>query len=245
MAKTFYGGQAVIEGVMMRGKNVYSVAVRTPEGNITVERKDNESLLGKHNIFKYPIFRGMASFVDSTYVGTKILTRSAFLAGEELDEEPSEFEKKLQAKFGEKLEKYIMYFSVFLSILLSVGLFFMLPVWIGSFVNKYIAGTYMLGIVEGLIRIMIFLVYIFLISRMKEIKRLFEYHGAEHKTINCFEAGKELNFENVKNSSRLHKRCGTSFLLIVMVVSMLVFIFVRTDVLWLRMLSREIGRAHV
>ncbi len=238
MAKTYYGGQAVIEGVMMKGKNIYATAVRTPEGDIAVDKKDNITILGKYKLFTYPIFRGMSAFLDSLVIGTKILMQSAVIAGEEVDEEPSEFEKKLRNKYGDKLNDYLMYFSVFVSVVIALLLFFMLPVWLGSYFNKYITGTYMLGIIEGLLRIAIFLVYMYLISRMKDIQRVFQYHGAEHKTINCFEAGDDLTPENVRKHTRMHKRCGTSFMLIVMVVSMIVFVFVRTDDLALRMLSR-------
>lgn len=239
MSKTYYGGQAVIEGVMMRGRRVYATAVRTPEGEIAVEKKDNETILGKYKLFTYPIFRGISAFLDSLIVGTKILMQSAVLAGEEeTEEEPSKFEKKLMDKYGEKLNDYMMYFSVAVSIVIALLLFFMLPVWLGSFFNKYISGPHMLSVIEGLLRIVIFLVYIFLISRMKEIQRVFQYHGAEHKTINCYEAGEALTPENVKKHTRLHKRCGTSFMLLVMVVSMVVFVFVRTDNIGMRMLSR-------
>ena len=239
MSKTYYGGQAVIEGVMMRGRRVYATAVRTPEGEIAVEKKDNQTILGKYKLFTYPIFRGISAFLDSLIVGTKILMQSAVLAGEEeTEEEPSKFEKKLMDKYGEKLNDYMMYFSVAVSIVIALLLFFMLPVWLGSFFNKYISGPHMLSVIEGLLRIVIFLVYIFLISRMKEIQRVFQYHGAEHKTINCYEAGEALTPENVKKHTRLHKRCGTSFMLIVMVVSMVVFVFVRTDNIGMRMLSR-------
>lgn len=238
MGKTYYGGQAVIEGVMMKGKNVYATAVRTPEGDIAVEKKDNVTILGKYKLFTYPIFRGMSAFLDSLVIGTKILMQSAVIAGEEIDEEPSEFEKKLRNKYGDKLNDYMMYFSVAVSVIIALVLFFLLPVWLGSFFGKFTTGTYMLGIIEGLLRIAIFLVYIYLISRMKDIQRVFKYHGAEHKTINCYEAGEALTPENVRKHTRMHKRCGTSFLLIVMVVSMVVFVFVRTDDIALRMISR-------
>ena len=238
MSKTYYGGQAVIEGVMMKGKNIYATAVRTPEGDIAVDKKDNITILGKYKLFTYPIFRGMSAFLDSLIIGTKILMQSALIAGEEIDEEPSEFEKKLRNKYGDKLNDYMMYFSVFVSVIIALLLFFMLPVWLGSFFNRYLTGTYMLGIIEGLLRIAIFLIYMYLISRMKDIQRVFQYHGAEHKTINCYEAGDALTPENVRKHTRMHRRCGTSFMLIVMVVSMIVFVFVRTDDIVLRMISR-------
>lgn len=234
----YYGGQAIIEGVMMRGRKIYAAAVRTTDEEITVEKKENETVLGNIGLFKLPIFRGMSAFIDSLVTGTKILMRSASLAGEEIEEEPSKFEKMLMDKFGDKLTDYLMYFSVGVSMIIALVLFFLLPVVLGSLFNKFISGTYLLGVIEGSIRIAIFLVYIFIISRMKEIKRVYEYHGAEHKTINCFESGKALTVENVKKCSRMHKRCGTSFLLIVMFVSMIVFVFIRTDHIGLRLLSR-------
>jgi len=234
------GGQAVIEGVMMRGKKVYAMAVHTPDKGLVVEKKTIDNVFSKTGLFKYPIFRGMAAFIESMIMGVKIIMRSAQLAGleEETDEEPTKFEKFLEEKFGDKLADYLIYFSVFLSLVFSVTLFFILPVFIGGFFKEIIPGTWVLGIIEGLVRLGIFLLYIFAISRMKEIQRVFQYHGAEHKTINCFEGGKELTVENVMAHTRLHRRCGTSFLLIVMIVSMLVFFWVRTDVLWLRFVSR-------
>ena len=237
MKKTSIGGQAVIEGVMMRGKEVYAMAVRNPEGEIIVE-KEKWGGIGRKGLFKMPIFRGMAAFLDSLLSGTKILMRSAEIAGESwAEEELSSFEKYLQDKLGDKLNDVLIYFSVFLSLVLGMGLFFMLPVWLGNFF-KEIVPVWALGVIEGLLRILIFLVYLLLISRMGEVKRVFQYHGAEHKTINCFEMEKELTVENVLGCSRLHKRCGTSFLLFVMVISMVVFFFVRTDSIWLRLLTR-------
>ena len=239
MKRTNIGGQAVIEGVMMRGKKMYALAVRTPDGTITVEKTQLDNVLSRHGIFKLPVFRGMAAFVESLILGVKIIMRSAQLAGlEDETEEPSKFEKYLTEKFGDKLGDILIYFSVCVSIIFSIGLFFMLPVVIGSFFKPILPGTWALSIVEGIVRIAIFLLYIWLISNMEEIRRVYQYHGAEHKTINCFEHGEELTVENVKKHTRLHKRCGTSFLLIVMIISMVVFFFVRTDTIWLRLLSR-------
>lgn len=231
------GGQAVIEGVMMRGKEIYAMAVRNPEGGITVEKKE-WGRLGKRGIFKYPIFRGISAFWDSLVTGTKILMRSAEIAGEDwTEEELSPFEKFLQEKLGDRINDILIYFSVCLSLVLGMLLFFLLPVWLGNFF-KTMVPVWALGVIEGLLRIGIFLAYLFLISRMKEIKRVFQYHGAEHKTINCFESGAELTVENVRPCIRLHKRCGTSFLLFVMLISMVVFFFVRTDQLLLRLVTR-------
>ena len=231
------GGQAVIEGVMMRGRQRYALAVRNPEGGISLEKGDWSAKIPK-KIFRYPIFRGVRSFLDSLVKGTKILMHSAELAGEDWQEEElSGFEKFLQDKLGDKINDILIYFSVFLSLVLGLGLFFMLPVWLGNFF-KTVVPVWALGVVEGLIRIAIFLAYIFLISRMKEIQRVFQYHGAEHKTINCFEAGDPLTVENVMKHTRLHKRCGTSFLVFVMLISMVVFFFVRTDTIWMRFVTR-------
>lgn len=242
MRRTNIGGQAVIEGVMMRGKNMYALAVRTSDGDICLEKNSVDSVFRRAGIFKLPVFRGIAAFIESMIMGVKIIMRSAQLAGleEETEEEPGKFEKWLENKCGDKFTDYIIYFSVFISLAFSIGVFFLLPVIIGEFFKRYLPGTWALGIVEGLVRIAMFLFYIFLISRMKEIKRVFQYHGAEHKTINCFEHEEELTVENVMKHTRLHKRCGTSFLLIVMVISMVVFFFVRTDSIALRLLSRII-----
>ncbi|MBQ9091449.1 MAG: DUF1385 domain-containing protein [Anaerotignum sp.] len=234
--RTNIGGQAVIEGVMMRGKKIYALAVRNPEGEIVVEKKPVISM--NKGIFKYPIFRGMAAFVDSLVSGTKILMRSAEIAGEGWeDEELSPFEQWLMDKFGDKITDILIYFSVFVSLVLGMTLFFVLPVAIGNLFKSFIP-SWGLGVVEGLIRIGIFLGYLWLISKMKEIQRVFQYHGAEHKTIACFESGKELTVENVRPCTRLHKRCGTSFLLFVMLISMVVFFFVRTDVFIIRLITR-------
>lgn len=235
------GGQAVIEGVMMRGKNMYAMAVRRPDGTLCIEKESINDVFNKNKLFKLPIFRGVAAFVQSLVIGVKIITRSTQIAGLEDDDEnaePGKFEKFLVKVFGDKLGDVLIYFSVFVSLVFSVGLFFVLPVIIGSWFKNIVPGTWFIGVVEGIVRMVIFLTYLILISRMKEINRVFRYHGAEHKTINCFEHEEELTVENVKKYTRLHKRCGTSFLLIVMIISMLVFFFVRTDTIALRIVSR-------
>jgi len=231
------GGQAVIEGVMMRGKKIYAMAVRNPEGQIVVEKQDWGGL-GRKGLFRLPIFRGIAAFVDSLVSGTKILMRSAEIAGEGWEEEElSPFEQWLTDKLGDKINDILIYVSVFFSLVLGMALFFVLPVFLGNFFKAYVP-TWALGVIEGLVRIAIFLGYLWLISRMKEIKRVFQYHGAEHKTIACLESGQELTVENVRPCTRLHKRCGTSFLLFVMLISMVVFFFVRTDVFVIRLVTR-------
>jgi len=237
---THIGGQAVIEGVMMRGRTAYALAVRGSDGNITVEKND----LKKKNsaISKTPILRGIIAFVDSMVLGVKIITRSAELAGlEDENAEPGRFEKFLTEKLGDKLNDVLIFISVFFAIALSIGLFIMLPVLIGGLFSRigFLSGhSWAFGIIEGIIRLIVFICYIYVISLSKDVRRVYEYHGAEHKTINCLEHGEELTVDNVARHSRYHKRCGTSFLLFVMVISMLFFLFVRTDDPLIRIASR-------
>ena len=237
------GGQAVIEGVMMRGKKLYALAVRTPKKEIVVEKTPIKPAAEKCKILGWPIIRGVVAFVDSLVMGMKVTTKSATLAGLddiEYDQE-SKFEKWLESKFGDKLADYLIYFSVAVSIILCIGIFMVLPTFLGGAVTNLLHGDATLrSVIEGVIKIIIFVGYMFLVSQMKDIKRVFMYHGAEHKTINCFESGEELTVENVRHNSRFHKRCGTSFLVIVMLVSIILFFFIRTDVLRLRVLSRII-----
>ena len=237
------GGQAVIEGVMMRGKKLYALAVRTPKKEIVVEKTHIQQAAEKCKILGWPIIRGVVAFVDSLVMGMKVTTKSATLAGLddiEYDQE-SKFEKWLESKFGDKLADYLIYFSVAISIILCIGIFLVLPTFLGGAVTNLLHGDATLrSVIEGVIKIIIFVGYMFLVSQMKDIKRVFMYHGAEHKTINCFESGEELTVENVRHNTRFHKRCGTSFLVIVMLVSIILFFFIRTDVLWLRVLSRII-----
>jgi len=238
---TYVGGQAVIEGVMMRGRSMYAMAVRGTDGNIAVEETDLNA--NKPAFFKLPVIRGVVSFVDSLVLGMKIITRSAELAGfDEMDEEPSKFEKYLTDKFGDKkINDFIMGISVVVAIVFSVGLFMVLPVFAGNLFSRIEAiaqNTWAIGIIEGIARLVIFIGYIFLISQNKDISRVYQYHGAEHKTINCLEHGEELTVENVTKYSRFHRRCGTSFLVLVMLISMIFFLFVRTNDPLMRIASR-------
>jgi len=234
------GGQAVIEGVMMRTKDAYALAVRGSDGNVVVER--NEVKKRSASISKVPILRGVVAFADSMILGVKIITRSAELAG--LDDEvenPGKFEKFLIEKLGDKLNDVLIFISVAVAMVLMVGLFMMLPVFIGGLISRVFdlsEYSWALGIIEGVVRFAIFLCYIYIISLNKDVRRVYEYHGAEHKTINCLESGEELTVSNVARHSRYHKRCGTSFLLFVMVIAMLFFLFVRTDDFLLRVISR-------
>lgn len=220
--RTMIGGQALIEGIMMRGPDKDAVVVRTAEG-MKIEVKDRK--LSPSGSFKrWPFFRGIFTFFDSQITGVKALMRSADLAPEEDQEEPSKFDKWLEKKLGnEKFQKVIVGLAVAMGLGLSIGLFFLLPMILASVFDRWIRTTLGINLLEGLIRMIIFLSYMILISRMSEMKRVFSYHGAEHKTIRCYEAGLPLTVENVRMQTRLHPRCGTSFLLVVMVISILVF----------------------
>ena len=231
-----------MEGVMMRGPKEIAMAVRKPDNEIIVERRPISSVLQKSKILKLPIIRGCIAFFESMIVGVKALMFSAeFFDLEEGGASESKFDRWLEDKFGDKIKDIVIYVSVVLSILLSVGLFFMLPNFVAELIAKLtsiqVDGTPR-TLIEGGIRILIFLGYLLLVSQMKEIKRVFMYHGAEHKTISTYEQGLELTVENARGSSRLHPRCGTSFLLIVMVISVIVFSFISWNNAITRLLLR-------
>ena len=220
--KTTIGGQALIEGIMMRGPDKDAIVVRAKEGlHIeTMPRKKNPPRSWKN----LPFIRGIFNFFDAQVVGIKALLRSADLAPEEMQEEPSKFDRWLEKKLGnEAFQKAIVGIAMFMGLGLSVVLFFLLPMIIGGLFDRWITSNLGVNLIEGLIRMVIFLGYMLLISRMEEMRRVFSYHGAEHKTIRCYEAGLPLTVENVRQQTRLHPRCGTSFLLVVMVISILVF----------------------
>lgn len=226
------GGQALIEGIMMRGPQKDAIVVRKPEG-LTVEIKDRK-IPPKNSPLSWPLIRGVRGFFDSQVTGVKALMRSADLSPEETQEEPSKLDIWLEKKLGnEKFQKAVIGMAVFLGLAMSIGLFFLLPMVVVSFFDKWIPSTLLLNLVEGVVRILIFVVYIILISRMGEMKRVFSYHGAEHKTIRCYEAGLPLTVENVRKMTRLHPRCGTSFLLVVMILSILLFSVASTVLLTL------------
>ena len=222
--KTTIGGQALIEGIMMRGPEKDAIVIRGKEG-LTLEV--NPRKVRKPGSFTtWPFIRGAVNFFDAQVVGVKALMRSADLAPEEYtaDEKPSKLDLWLEQKMGnEKFQQFIVGFAVFLGMAMSIGLFFLLPMVIGSLFDKIVTSTVGINLLEGLIRIIIFMGYMILVSRMGEMKRVFAYHGAEHKTIRCYEAGLPLTVENVRMQTRLHPRCGTSFLLVIMVISILIF----------------------
>ncbi len=227
------GGQAVIEGVMMRNGNDYAVAVRKPDQTIEVKKDQYIGLNARWHTKKIPIIRGVLSFIDSLVLGMSTLTYSAsFFEDEEEAEKAKEKDSKSDAVF--------MGLTVALSVVIAVVLFMLTPFFISSLFGKVIKSTMALAVIEGLLRITIFFIYIVAISQMKDIQRVFMYHGAEHKTINCIEHGAELTPENAAKYSRLHKRCGTSFLLIVMVVSIICFMFIRVDNMALKIVLRVI-----
>ena len=222
--KTTIGGQALIEGIMMRGPEKDAVVVRGKDG-LTVEVNPRK-VRKPGSVGTWPVIRGAVTFIDSQVVGVKALMRSADLAPDEYtaDEQPSKLDQWLEKKLGnEKFQQVLVGFAVFVGLAMSIGLFFLLPMVVSSLFDGLITNTLTLTLMEGLVRMVIFMGYMILVSRMKEMKRVFAYHGAEHKTIRCYEAGLPLTVENVRNQTRLHPRCGTSFLLIVMVISILVF----------------------
>lgn len=232
------GGQAVIEGVMMKNMDRYAVSVRKPNGKIETKVEECVSFAEKHPLFQLPVFRGMANFLESMVIGMKTLNYSASFYEDEEEQTESRAEQLLEKILGEKAEKIIMGIVLVFSLAISIGLFMILPYIASEALGKLIRNEYVILFMEGIIRIAIFLGYIVLISRMEDIKRVFMYHGAEHKTINCLEAGVPLTPENVDNFSRLHKRCGTSFIFIVMIISMVFFFFIRVDTIWLRIVLR-------
>lgn len=233
------GGQAVIEGVMMKNGDEYATAVRKPDGAIEVKKDSYVSMGEKVKFFSLPFIRGVFSFADSMILGMRALTFSAsFFEDDEEDLEPTKFEKLLERLFGEKMEKALMSMVMVFSVVMAICIFMVFPMFLASIFQRFIQSHTVMAILEGVIRIGIFIAYIKLVSRMEDIRRTFMYHGAEHKCINCLEHGLDLTVENVRKSSKEHKRCGTSFLLIVMIISILFFMVVQVDTLPLRILSR-------
>jgi len=230
-----YGGQAVMEGVLMRGKKAYAMAVRRPDGGIEMIEKPISTISERFKILKLPLIRGFVALCSSMALGFSALSQSAEVAMAGETEPASKFEKWLQDKLGDKLNNILMTIAMVFAVILAVGLFMLLPTFLASLIN---APDALRGAVEGLIRVTIFVSYVFLISRFKDVQRVFQYHGAEHKAIDCYEKKLPLTTENVAECSRLHKRCGTSFMLVVMVVTMVLFMIIRIDDIWIRFASR-------
>ena len=246
MKRVKIGGQAVMEGVMMKNGDRYAVAVRKPDKDIEIKVVDYVSVGSRSAFFRIPIIRGVVNFVESLVIGVKTLMYSATFFDEE---EPEDKAKADEDKHGRKSKErspeqkkreddLTMIGTVAFSLVFAIALFMMLPAFIGELIDRVIDNRILMSVIEGVLRLAIFLGYVAIISLMKDIQRVFMYHGAEHKTINCFEAGVPLTPENVKKYSRYHKRCGTSFLFIVMIISIIVFMFISADTAWLRLIIR-------
>ena len=228
MRNSGIGGQAVIEGIMMRNRDRYSVGVRKPNKEIDVKVEDYKSFIKNEKLTRIPFVRGVFNFIDSLVVGMTTLTYSAGFYEEEEEEKKAKKSREDQEK-DEKKEKLMMGGTVALSIVLAVLIFMMLPYFLTNLLRQVIASKWIISLLESIVRVVIFLGYLLLVSRMKDIQRTFMYHGAEHKCINCIEHGLELNVENVMKSSRLHKRCGTSFLFFVIIVSAVFLMFIQVE----------------
>lgn len=229
MKSSNIGGQAVMEGIMMKNGDKYAVAVRKPDQEIEVKVEEYKGIIKNKKIKSLPVVRGVFSFIDSLVLGMKTLMYSADFFMEDEEMEPGRVEKALDKATKGKADSVIMGGTVAFSVVMAVVIFMMLPYFLAGVLRHVISSETLIALAEGVLRLVIFAGYILLISRMKDIQRVFMYHGAEHKCINCIEHGLELNTENVMGSSKQHKRCGTSFLLFVMIVSVIFFIFIRVD----------------
>lgn len=239
MKKSLIGGQAVLEGVMMKAPKAMAIAVRRQDGTIEVTSGGLVTAKDKYKILNLPVLRGIVTFAETMVLGVKSLMTSAEIYGDDSEEnQPSKFEKFLSEKTGKSLDDIMMFTALLFAVVFAVGLFIILPALAASLFRSFIGSNVLVNVLEGIVRLTIFLVYIALISRMKDIKRVFEYHGAEHKTIHCYEHEQELIVENARKYSTLHPRCGTAFLLIVMVISIFIFSFMGWQNIFVRMLTR-------
>jgi uncharacterized protein YqhQ len=230
------GGQAVLEGVMMRNRDKYAVAVRKPDGSIVVDVEEYRGVMAGSKLLNIPFIRGIFVFLDSLILGMKALNYSSTFY--EDDEKPTKFDKAADKVTAGNEDTFLMAITTIISFVFAIALFMLLPYFISSIFQDYIRNASLMAILEGVVRILIFILYILAISCMKDIKRLFRYHGAEHKCINCIERGRPLTVQNAMRSNRLHKRCGSSFLLFVMLVSIVLFFFIRVDSLVWRLVLR-------
>ena len=236
MKSSNIGGQAVLEGIMMKNGPKYAVAVRKPDGDIEIKVDEYKSFVKWDKLTKIPFIRGTFNFIDSLVLGMSTLTYSASFWEEEEGEKVLLTEE--EAKKKQKKEDMIMGITMILAVILAMGLFMVLPYLVSTLFKKVITSRLLLTVIEAIVRISIFIAYILLVSRMKEIQRTFMYHGAEHKCINCIEHGMELTVENVRKSSKQHKRCGTSFLFFVVLVSIIVCFFITVESPFLRVVIR-------
>ncbi len=228
------GGQAVLEGVMMKNQSKYAVAVRKPDGEIDIQVEEYKGVCADKAFVKLPLIRGVFAFIDSLILGMRVTMHSASF----YEDEEAAAQDTAKKASGSKSEDIMMGITVVLSVIIAVALFMLLPFWLSDLLGKYIRNASLVAILEGVFRILIFVGYIVAISLMKDIRRLYMYHGAEHKCINCIERGRPLNVKDVMRSSRQHKRCGTSFLLFVVLVSVIVFFFIRVDNMALKLVLR-------
>lgn len=238
MKSSGIGGQAVIEGVMMRNKAEYAIAVRKPDKEIEIKKEKCSDPKSRNTFLKLPLVRGVVAFIESLKLGMQTLTYSASFLEEEEETDKKQEKTEEEKKKDEAKENILMGLTVMLSVVIAIAIFVLLPFFISEALRKVIPSIQLRGLIEGVIRVALFVGYVKAISLMKDIKRVFMYHGAEHKTINCVENGLELTVENVKKQSKCHKRCGTSFLLIVMLISILFFLFIVVDNMWIRMVLR-------
>ena len=222
------GGQAVLEGVMMKNQEKYAVAVRKPDGKIEVKTEEYKSIAGESKFLKRPFIRGVFNFCDSLILGTRCLNYSASFYEDE-DMEKTKTDKAVDKVSDGNSESVLSVITVIISMVIAIALFMVLPYFLAELLKVYVRNASLLALIEALIRVAIFLIYVVAISLMKDIRRVYMYHGAEHKCINCIERGRKLTVENVRKSSRLHRRCGTSFLLFVVFVSAVLFFFIRVD----------------
>lgn len=234
------GGQAVIEGIMMKNVDRYSIAVRKENGEIEIMEDSYVSFCKRHPWLNIPFIRGVFSFGDSMVVGMKSLTYSASFFEDDEDSKPSKFELWLDKVFGEKLEKVLSGLVIAFSFIVGILIFVLLPTYLAGIVKRYTDSHVIIASLEGIIRVLLFIIYIKLISRTEDIRRTFQYHGAEHKCINCVEHGLPLTVDNVAKSSKEHKRCGTSFIVYVMLISILLFMFIDSDRVIVKFISRII-----
>ncbi|NDL68829.1 DUF1385 domain-containing protein [Anaerotalea alkaliphila] len=238
MKRIDIGGQAVIEGVMMKGRDSYAIAVRKPDKEIVLDRKAYASWSKRHKVLGLPILRGAVAFLEAMVLGTKMITYSAEFFEVEEEVKKTKFDHWMDKKFGSRANDALVGISVVLAMALAFLLFFLLPLGVSQLLREHLTNPRMMNLVDGLVRILILFLYILAISRMKDIQRVFQYHGAEHKSINCVENGLDLTVENVLSQSRLHKRCGTSFLLYVVVVSVFILTIINVQTFWMRLLVR-------
>ena len=232
------GGQAVLEGVMMKNGDKYAVAIRKPDGEIDVQVEEYKGVCGGKSFAKIPFIRGVFAFIDSLILGMRVTMHSASFYEEEEENSSGKTGQTLEKTLGSKADDIMMGLTVAFSVIIAVALFMLLPFFLSDLLGKYIRNDSIIAMLEGLLRILIFVCYIVAISLMKDIRRLYMYHGAEHKCINCLERGRPLTVRNVMKSSRQHKRCGTSFLLFVVLVSVIVFFFIRVENMALKLLIR-------